>query len=81
MSITKIFLSLIFFIPLFASNALLDSASPYLRQHAHNPVNWVTWDAGILKRAKAEHKPIFYLSVIVHAIGVMLWNKSLLKIG
>ena len=59
MSITKIFLSLIFFIPLFASNALLDSASPYLRQHAHNPVNWVTWDAGILKRAKAEHKPIF----------------------
>ena len=30
---------------LFASNALIHEAFPYLRQHSDNPVNWVAWNA------------------------------------
>lgn len=55
----KIILSLFFISTLFASNALIHSSSPYLRQHAHNPVDWVEWDESVLERAKYEHKPIF----------------------
>jgi len=32
--------------------------SPYLRQHAHNPVEWYPWGEEALTRAKAENKPI-----------------------
>ncbi len=41
---------------------LLKEASPYLRQHADNPVNWYPWGPEALAKAKAENKPI-YLSV------------------
>lgn len=40
------------------SNPLIHSLSPYLRQHAHNPVYWYPWGAEALARAKAEDKPI-----------------------
>ena len=40
------------------SNRLVDSSSPYLLQHAHNPVNWYEWGAEALGMAKAEGKPI-----------------------
>ena len=43
--------------PQFA-NKLLHSSSPYLRQHAHNPVFWYPWGQEALARAKAEDKPI-----------------------
>ena len=39
-----------------ASNALLHETSPYLQQHAHNPVNWVPWNVKELERAKTENK-------------------------
>ena len=41
-----------------ASNRLASESSPYLRQHANNPVNWYAWGAEALSRAKAEDKPI-----------------------
>ncbi|MEL6108967.1 MAG: thioredoxin domain-containing protein [Planctomycetota bacterium] len=41
------------------TNALIKETSPYLLQHAHNPVNWLPWGAAALKKAKAENKPIF----------------------
>ncbi|MEO1526357.1 MAG: DUF255 domain-containing protein [Planctomycetota bacterium] len=41
------------------TNALIDETSPYLLQHAHNPVNWLPWGEAALKKAKAEGKPIF----------------------
>lgn len=41
------------------ANRLIDAASPYLRQHAYNPVDWHPWDAAALARARAEDKPIF----------------------
>jgi uncharacterized protein YyaL (SSP411 family) len=41
------------------SNRLAGSLSPYLLQHAHNPVDWFPWGAEALARARAEQKPIF----------------------
>src|SRR5215468_12051218 len=40
------------------TNRLIYETSPYLRQHAHNPVDWHPWDAKALKQAKDEDKPI-----------------------
>ncbi len=40
-------------------NRLVDSASPYLLQHAHNPVDWYPWGDEALQRSKAEDRPIF----------------------
>lgn len=40
-------------------NRLSQSASPYLLQHADNPVDWYPWGAEALAKAKAEDKPIF----------------------
>jgi len=38
------------------SNSLIDETSPYLLQHAHNPVNWFAWNDTTLKKAKDENK-------------------------
>jgi uncharacterized protein YyaL (SSP411 family) len=40
-------------------NRLIHEASPYLQQHAYNPVDWYPWGQEALERAKAEDKPIF----------------------
>lgn len=40
------------------TNRLINSTSPYLLQHAHNPVDWHPWDDEALERAKKEDKPI-----------------------
>lgn len=40
------------------SNPLIHSSSPYLRQHAHNPVFWYPWGKEAIDRARAENKPI-----------------------
>ncbi|MGD1944841.1 MAG: thioredoxin domain-containing protein [Croceivirga sp.] len=40
------------------TNALIEETSPYLLQHAHNPVNWEAWKPKVLERAKKEDKPI-----------------------
>ncbi len=41
------------------TNALIDETSPYLLQHAHNPVNWYPWTKIALDKAISENKPIF----------------------
>jgi uncharacterized protein len=41
-----------------APNRLIDETSPYLLQHAHNPVDWYPWGPEALERARAEDKPI-----------------------
>ncbi len=41
------------------ANRLVDENSPYLLQHADNPVDWMPWGEEALNRAKAENKPIF----------------------
>jgi uncharacterized protein len=40
-------------------NALANEKSPYLLQHAANPVDWLPWGEGAFARARAEQKPIF----------------------
>jgi uncharacterized protein YyaL (SSP411 family) len=40
------------------SNRLINATSPYLLQHAHNPVDWHEWGAEALERARREDKPI-----------------------
>ena len=37
-------------------NALAKAASPYLRQHQNNPVDWVEWGDEAFARAKQENK-------------------------
>jgi uncharacterized protein YyaL (SSP411 family) len=41
------------------ANRLIGETSPYLLQHAHNPVDWYPWGPEAIARAKAEDKPIF----------------------
>src|SRR4051794_3648889 len=50
--------------PLFGStsmqpNRLIHETSPYLRQHAHNPVDWYSWGDEALRKAKELDRPIF----------------------
>ena len=40
-------------------NRLIDEKSPYLQQHAYNPVDWYAWGDAAFERARAEDKPIF----------------------
>ena len=41
------------------SNALVHEKSPYLRQHANNPVDWLPWGPAAFEKARREDKPIF----------------------
>ncbi|NPV47037.1 MAG: thioredoxin domain-containing protein [Armatimonadetes bacterium] len=41
------------------TNRLIHEPSPYLQQHAHNPVDWYPWSEEAFARARAEDKPVF----------------------
>lgn len=41
------------------TNRLAQTSSPYLLQHAHNPVDWYPWGREAFERARRENKPIF----------------------
>ena len=59
----QLFIFYIFTILLLAehnhSNALINEDSPYLQQHADNPVNWYPWGKEAFEKAKKENKMIF----------------------
>lgn len=40
-------------------NNLINDSSPYLLQHAYNPVNWYAWGDAAFSKARKENKPIF----------------------
>ncbi len=40
------------------TNELINETSPYLLQHAHNPVNWVAWSDAAFEKAQSENKPV-----------------------
>jgi uncharacterized protein YyaL (SSP411 family) len=42
-----------------AANGLVNEKSPYLIQHAHNPVDWQPWSDSAFAAAKAKNKPVF----------------------
>lgn len=52
------------------TNQLAQSTSPYLLQHAHNPVNWYEWGPAAFAKARREGKPIFL------SIGYVLLKPS-----
>lgn len=41
------------------TNRLINEKSPYLLQHAHNPVDWYPWGDDAFRKAEKEDKPIF----------------------
>ena len=41
------------------ANRLINETSPYLLQHAYNPVDWYSWGKDALDKARSEDKPIF----------------------
>ena len=41
------------------TNRLAHEKSPYLLQHAHNPVDWYPWGEEAFSKARRENKPIF----------------------
>ncbi|MFO0973003.1 MAG: thioredoxin domain-containing protein [Phycisphaerae bacterium] len=41
------------------TNRLIQATSPYLLQHAHNPVDWYPWGDAALEKARREDRPIF----------------------
>ncbi|MDH5424511.1 MAG: thioredoxin domain-containing protein [Gammaproteobacteria bacterium] len=41
------------------SNQLINESSPYLLQHAYNPVNWYPWGAAAFTKARQQNKPLF----------------------
>src|SRR6185369_13232984 len=41
------------------TNQLINETSPYLLQHAHNPVDWYAWGDEAFKKARDTGKPIF----------------------
>ncbi len=59
----KLLFILLLTLPLFAqykyTNALIKEESPYLIQHAHNPINWYAWNENSLTLAKKQNKLIF----------------------
>lgn len=40
-------------------NRLANEKSPYLLQHAYNPVDWYPWSEEAFQKAKTENKPVF----------------------
>ncbi len=57
-------------------NYLSGESSPYLLQHADNPVDWYPWGEKALERARREDKPIFLVSATPPVIGATSWNGS-----
>ena len=51
------------------TNALIHETSPYLLQHAHNPVDWNPWDDEALDRARREDKPILLWAMNGHPLA------------
>ena len=41
------------------ANSLIGEKSPYLLEHAHNPVDWYPWGQAAFEKARQEDKPIF----------------------
>ncbi len=55
----KIFISFIIVFNILSANMLKYEESPYLQQHANNPINWYPWSKEAFDKAKLENKPIF----------------------
>lgn len=41
------------------ANRLINQKSPYLLQHAYNPIDWFPWGVEAFQKAEKEDKPVF----------------------
>ena len=57
-------------------NRLASETSPYLRQHADNPVDWYPWGDEAFARARAEDRPVLCRSATRRATGATSWRTS-----
>ncbi len=51
------------------TNKLINEKSPYLLQHAYNPVDWHPWNEEAFEAAKRDTNLFFYVLVIQHVTG------------
>ena len=56
-------------------NALINESSPYLQQHAYNPVQWYPWGSEAFAKAKKEHKLI---TLLINSIGEYFTHDTLI---
>ena len=54
------------------ANRLSKASSPYLLQHANNPVDWFPWGEEALEKARKENKLIHISSIMCNNIGIPL---------
>ena len=52
-------------------NRLIGETSPYLLQHAHNPVDWYPWGEAAFGKARDEDRPILLMWATARVIGAM----------
>ena len=60
-------------------NHLADAQSPYLLQHADNPVEWYPWGEEALRELKARTSRSLLVLAMRPAIGVMSWSERALR--
>lgn len=60
-------------------NFLINEKSPYLLQHAYNPVNWYPWGEKAFEKAKKKINQFSYQLATAHVTGVMSWLMNPLK--
>ena len=60
-------------------NHLINEKSPYLQQHAYNPVDWYPWGEEAFQKAVRKTNPFSFPSAIQRVIGVMSWNTNHLR--
>ncbi len=53
------------------TNELIHESSPYLLQHAHNPVNWYPWGEKALKKQRMKTKSLSSALAMLPVIGAM----------
>ena len=61
-------------------NRLATATSPYLLQHAHNPVDWFPWGEEAFEEARKRGVPVFSPLATRHATGATSWSTSLFQI-
>lgn len=61
------------------TNDLVYESSPYLLEHAHNPVDWKPWGDAAFAAAKKKNALIILSIGYSTCIGAMSWKKNLFK--
>lgn len=63
------------------SNSLIKEKSPYLLEHAENPVDWLAWGEAAFEKARRENKPVFLSIGYSTCHWCMWWPGNPLRTG